>query len=83
MAAVEHTIARMDTHCLANRFVIISLSERPGEMAISDSAETVRGATPVESQSAHDAALEANLREWIVAVIGRDAAPVRGDCCVA
>ena len=35
-------------------------------------AEVARGASPVEAQSAHDAALEANLREWIVAVVGRD-----------
>ena len=74
MAAAGQTIDRMDRPCRAGRFVIISLSERPGEMAISDSAETARGPTPVESQSTHDAALEASLREWIVAVISRDEA---------
>lgn len=74
MAAAGHTVDRIGRRGLADRFVIISLSERPGEMVISDSAQTVRGPTTVESQAAHDAALEANLREWIVAVVGRDEA---------
>lgn len=74
MAAAGHTIDRIGRRGLADRFVIISLSKRPGEMVISDSAQTVRGPTTVESQAAHDAALEANLREWIVAVVGRDEA---------
>ncbi len=55
-------------------FAILPASQRPSQVPMPEPAEAARGATQVESQSAHDAALEANLREWIVAVVRRDEA---------
>ena len=55
-------------------FAILPACQRPNPVLMPESAEAARGATQVESQSTHDAALEANLREWIVAVVRRDEA---------
>lgn len=74
MTPGEFGVDQTDGMSRANRFVILSVCERPSHMASPESADTVRGPTQVEPQSVHDAALETNLREWIVAVIGRDEA---------
>ena len=58
----------------AGGFAILPVCKRPSHMPMPEPAEAARGATPVEPQPAHDAALEANLREWIVAVVRRDEA---------
>lgn len=50
-------------------FAILPVGQRPTQVPMPEPAEAARGATQVESPSAHDAALEANLREWIVAVV--------------
>ena len=55
-------------------FAILPLCQRPAQVPMPEPAEAARGQTQIESQSAFDAALEANLREWIVAVVRRDEA---------
>ncbi len=55
-------------------FAILPVCQRPSPVPMPEPAEAARGATQVASQSAHDAALEANLREWIAAVVRRDEA---------
>jgi RNA polymerase sigma factor (sigma-70 family) len=55
-------------------FAILPVCQRPSQVPMPEPAEAARGATQVESQSTHDAALEADLREWIAAVVRRDEA---------
>ena len=53
-------------------FSMPAAGQPPGQMTMPEFAEAARGATQVDSQSTADAALEANLREWIGAVVRRD-----------
>ena len=55
-------------------FAILPVCQRPSPVPMPEPVEAARGATQVESQSTHDAALEVNLREWIIAVMRRDEA---------
>ncbi|MEO8754815.1 MAG: sigma-70 family RNA polymerase sigma factor [Casimicrobiaceae bacterium] len=74
MTAAQHSVTRSIPGLHGDRFAILSVCNRPTPMAMTESPDAVRGPTQVEPQSVHDAALEANLREWIAAVIRRDEA---------
>lgn len=67
-------IAHMDRAGNAAGFAILPDCQRPSLVPMPEPVEAARGATQVESQSTHDAALEASLREWMVAVVRRDEA---------
>ena len=55
-------------------FAILPACQRPSQVDMPEPAEAARSDLPIESQSTHDAALEAKLREWIVGVTQRDEA---------
>lgn len=74
MVAVDFQFDRLAPAESQVGFAILPLCQRPSQLPMPEPAEAARGATTVESQPAHDAALETNLREWIAAVVRRDEA---------
>ncbi len=71
---VDIAFERPETAGKTRGFAILRARPRPTQVAMTEPVEAARAEPQLESQSTHDSALEANLREWIARVVERDEA---------